>query len=95
MAFGEQDILAAYADGDEVLYNGVETVGLFSRAAQRPVTTEVGVMLVSEDTLRFVVSELPGIARETVITIDGTDYRIREIRPLNRLESEAVVVLEG
>lgn len=93
MPFGEQDILAAYVHGDDVVYGDVVTVGIFTRARERPVTDGAGtIVLTAEDSLRFVTRELPTIVRETDITIDGASYRIRELRPLNRLETEAVVV---
>jgi hypothetical protein len=95
-AHGDDEIGLLYT-GPGVVEAWFENLGpvdvLFNEGRERPGNDGAGgIALLNEDVVRYIRGELPGMASGLTINVDGTDYLIREVRKLNRLEDEAVVV---
>jgi hypothetical protein len=95
MAHGDDRLLAMYRGPGvvDVRYGDYQTVGILDEGQRPMLDKESGqTVMADQSTLRFVLRELPTIAVETDVTVDGRTWRIRQVTKLNRLEAEAVVV---
>lgn len=94
MAAGDETIRALYTGPGvvEVVFGTVEGVGILDEGREMAEVDQNGLtVLVSRDVLRYVGDDF-AFVNGSAVTVDERDWKVRQVRKLNRLESEAVLV---
>ena len=101
MRFGDEDRVALLDDfGLRLEYGSNDTKGIFDQE-QRLDTDEAGMNVVTQESVVLVSAKdfdagypLSGLAVDDTITVDGTDYRVHDIRKVDDAAFKQIVVAE-